>query len=48
MNKYTSERLYNNVYAAPSLRVIATNLETSFLQSNLEPIDGGDGPDIDW
>ena len=35
-------------YQAPSLRVVETNLETSFLQSNLEPIGGGDDPDIDW
>ena len=35
-------------YQTPSLRFIETNLETSFLQSNLEPIGGGDDPDIDW
>ena len=35
-------------YRTPSLRLIETNLEASFLQSNLEPIDGGDDPDIDW
>ena len=35
-------------YQIPSLRVIDTTLETSFLASNLEPIDGGDDPDIDW
>ena len=35
-------------YQAPAMRVIDTRLETSFLQSNLEPIDGGDDPDIDW
>ena len=35
-------------YQSPSLRLIATQSETSFLQSNLEPIDGGDDPDIDW
>lgn len=37
-----------DAYQTPSLRIIATNLETSFLASNLEPIDGGEGPDIDW
>ncbi len=37
-----------NEYQVPSLRIIHTNLETSFLQSNLEPIGGGDDPDIDW
>ena len=35
-------------YHIPSMRFIDTNLETSFLQSNLEPIGGGDDPDIDW
>lgn len=35
-------------YKTPSMRILVTNLETSFLQSNLEPIDGGDDPDIDW
>ena len=35
-------------YQTPSLRFIETSLETSFLQSNLEPIGGGDDPDIDW
>ena len=37
-----------DVYQAPSLRIITTNLEISFLASNLEPIGGGDDPDIDW
>ncbi len=35
-------------YQTPSLRFIETSLETSFLQSNLEPIGGGDNPDIEW
>ena len=35
-------------YVAPSLRVVETRQELSFLTSNLEPIDGGDDPDIDW
>lgn len=35
-------------YQAPAMRVIDTRLEVSFLASNLEPIDGGDDPDIDW
>ena len=35
-------------YQTPSLRFIDTNLETTFLASNLEPIGGGDDPDIDW
>lgn len=37
-----------NKYLAPSIRVIETNQETSFLASNLEPIGGGDDPEIDW
>ena len=35
-------------YTSPTLRIITTNLEMSFLASNLEPIDGGEDPDIDW
>ena len=35
-------------YQTPSSRLIDTNMETSFLASNLEPIGGGDDPDIDW
>ena len=35
-------------YQTPSFRLIVTNQETSFLASNLEPIGGGDDPDIDW
>lgn len=35
-------------YMAPSLRLISTDLEMAFLASNLEPIEGGDDPDIDW
>ena len=37
-----------DAYQTPSLRIIDINMETSFLQSNLEPIGGGDDPDIDW
>ena len=36
------------VYMIPSMRFIETSQEVSFLQSNLEPIDGGDDPAIDW
>lgn len=35
-------------YQAPAIRVIDSRLEISFMASNLEPIDGGDDPDIDW
>ena len=34
-------------YCAPALRVVTLKLSDSIL-SNLEPIDGGDDPDIDW
>ena len=34
-----------DAYQAPSMRFIETYLETSFLQSNLEPIDGGGDPE---
>ena len=47
--KTTIERLLpKETYTTPSLRVTDTRLETSFLQSNLEPIDGGDGSEIEW
>ena len=35
-------------YVAPSVRLIDLTQEQSFLASNLEPIGGGDDPDIDW
>lgn len=35
-------------YIAPSSRMVDITLDQSFLASNLEPIDGGDDPDIDW
>lgn len=35
-------------YFAPSVRIIVIDNEAPFLQSNLEPIDGGDDPFIDW
>ena len=36
-------------YVAPAVRVVETKQEYSFLVSDiLEPIDGGDDPDIDW
>ena len=44
----THELFQKKTYMEPRLRVISAALETSFLQSNLEPIGGGDDPDIDW
>ena len=46
--KYNTPNESRSDYQAPSLRLINTILETSFLQSNLEPIEGGDDPEIDW
>lgn len=43
INKHFAEE-----YQTPAMRVINPQFETSFLASNLEPIDGGDDPDIDW
>lgn len=48
MNNNCYDLLTKGSYSAPSVRLIATNLEKSFLQSNLEPIGGGNDPDIDW
>lgn len=39
---------YRGTYLAPAIRVIDAQIETAFLASNLEPIDGGDDPVIDW
>ena len=46
--KNTTSNESRKDYQITSLRFVETNLEMSFLQSNLEPIDGGDDPDIDW
>lgn len=37
-----------NEYVKPHQEIIYLKAEHLFLQSNLEPIDGGDDPDIDW
>jgi len=39
---------FDPTYHIPSLRLIETTTEQFFLASNLEPIGGGDDPDIDW
>lgn len=46
--KNTTSNESRKDYQIPSLRFVETNLEVSFLQSNLEPIGGGDDPEIDW
>ena len=47
--KRTETLLSPEGYVAPSLRVVEMKQERSFLESsNLEPIEGGDDPDIDW
>lgn len=35
-------------YVAPALREKALLYESDFLESNTEPIGGGDDPDIQW
>ena len=35
-------------YSAPSVRFVDLTMDQSFLVSNLEPIDGGDDPDLNW
>lgn len=47
MNVTTSQESLR-LYAAPVARVVEMSQEFSFLASNLEPIDGGDDPDIEW
>ena len=44
----TENGIMRRNYQKPTLRIIEADLETSFLQSNLEPIGGGGDPDIDW
>ena len=46
--KYTETCLTQGGYEAPCVRVVEMRQEISFLQSNLEPIDGGDDPEIEW
>ena len=46
--KNTKLKVLGEEYVSPSVRLISTDLEASFLQSNLEPIGGGDDPEIDW
>ena len=35
-------------YVSPFMRIVELKQDLSFLTSNLEPIGGGDDPDIDW
>ena len=46
--KNSTNELMKETYMTPSSRIINTKLDVSFLASNLEPIGGGDDPDIDW
>ena len=46
--KYSETHQPQEGYIAPSLRIVDFTLDQSFLQSNLEPIGGGNDPDIDW
>lgn len=45
MNELTINQI---PYLPPIARVVDFSLEYSFLQSNTEPIGGGDNPDIEW
>jgi hypothetical protein len=46
--KYSQLNQPQEGYVTPSVRIVVLKLDQSFLASNLEPIDGGDDPDIDW
>ena len=48
MERFYTPKARRQNYQTPACRFIETNQESSFLQSNLEPIGGGDDPDIDW
>ena len=45
---YSETRYARECYVTPSMRIVDLELGQSFLASNLEPIDGGDDPVIDW
>lgn len=47
MNNKSSDTLKKD-YSIPGMRLLAVRSETAFLASNLEPIEGGNDPDIDW
>ena len=44
----TTQRVHSQPYSSPFCHIWEMDLDSSFLQSNTEPIDGGDDPDIDW
>lgn len=46
--KYSEIHRPQEDYTVPSVRIIDLKSDQSFLASNLEPIDGGDDPEIDW
>lgn len=48
MNTPVDKDLKRSDYIVPSIRCFNVFQELSFLASNLEPIGGGDDPDIDW
>jgi hypothetical protein len=47
MNNQNSDTMKKD-YSVPCLRLLVFQSEISFLASNLEPIEGGGDPDIDW
>ena len=48
MRERTNGLIPKAFYTAPSMRIFITDVGKSFLQSNLEPIGGGDDPEINW
>lgn len=48
MNNSITTKVVKNRYVSPAQRYVELSMDQSFLQSNLEPIDGGDNPEIDW
>ncbi len=40
--------IQEKLYASPMASAISVEIEDMFATSNLEPIVGGDDPDIDW
>ncbi len=42
------ERKQVKAYIAPSVRVMDIDFPDNILSGNIEPIEGGDDPDLDW
>lgn len=46
--KYAEAYKPQEGYRAPSVRIVDLKMDQSFLASMLEPIGGGNDPEIDW